>query len=120
MVGAETVIDPTATSASRRKSRSPSSAPRLRDPQDFEARLCRLPIARIVEVHDRTLVFDEKFARPCSFARRIHRRRLARPGHWLIGNKLDELHDTRAIPPRAAAAERRLSDPPMLNRKSLR
>ncbi len=51
-----------------------------------------LPIARIVEVHDRTLVFDEKFAPPvliCS-AHATVEGWLDRVIGW-IGNKLDEL-----------------------------
>ncbi|MBH0236434.1 type VI secretion system baseplate subunit TssK [Methylobrevis albus] len=58
-----------------------------------------LPIARIVEVHDRTIVFDEKFAPPVLFT-------AAHPtvDGWLdrvigwIGNKLDELARYAADP----------------------
>ena len=43
-----------------------------------------LPIARIVEVHDRTIVFDEKFAPPAARLRGASDgRRLARPRHRL-------------------------------------
>src|SRR5271165_526227 len=92
MVGAETVID--STSNLRIEEEIEVAYPRLA----YEIRKTAkpgyvgLPIARIVEVHDRTLVFDEKFAPPvlvCA-AHPTVEGWLDRVIGW-IGNKLDEL-----------------------------
>ncbi len=92
MVGAETVID--STSNLRIEEEIEVAYPRLA----YEIRKTAkpgyvgLPIARIVEVHDRTLVFDEKFAPPvliCS-AHATVEGWLDRVIGW-IGNRLDEL-----------------------------
>jgi type VI secretion system protein ImpJ len=90
--GTETVID--STSHLRVEEEIDVAYPRL----SYEIRKTAkpgyvgLPIARIVEVHDRTIVFDEKFAPPVLIV-------AAHPtlDGWLdrvigwIGNKLDEL-----------------------------
>ena len=92
MVGAETVIDSTANL--RIEEEIEVAYPRLA----YEIRktskpgYVALPIARVVEVHDRTLVFDEKFAPPvlvCA-AHPTVEGWLDRVIGW-IGNKLDEL-----------------------------
>ncbi len=92
VVGAETVIDSTANL--RIEEEIEVAYPRLA----YEIRktskpgYVALPIARIVEVHDRTLVFDEKFAPPvlvCA-AHPTVEGWLDRVIGW-IGNKLDEL-----------------------------
>ena len=92
VVGAETVIDSTAHL--RIEEEIEVAYPRLA----YEIRKTSkpgyvgLPIARIVEVHDRTLVFDEKFAPPvlvCA-AHPTVEGWLDRVIGW-IGNKLDEL-----------------------------
>jgi len=92
VVGAETVIDSTANL--RIEEEIEVAYPRLA----YEIRKTSkpgyvgLPIARIVEVHDRTLVFDEKFAPPvlvCA-AHPTVEGWLDRVIGW-IGNKLDEL-----------------------------
>jgi type VI secretion system protein ImpJ len=92
IAGHETVID--STSHLRVEEEIDVAYPRL----SFEVRktakpgFVGLPVARIVEVHDRTIVFDEKFAPPVLLC-------AAHPAvdGWLdrvigwIGNKLDEL-----------------------------
>jgi type VI secretion system protein ImpJ len=92
IVGAETVIDSTAHL--RIEEEIEVAYPRLA----YEIRktgkpgYVGLPIARIVEVHDRTLVFDEKFAPPvlvCAAHPTIEGW-LDRVIGW-IGNRLDEL-----------------------------
>ena len=92
VVGAETIID--STSHLRVEEEIEVAYPRLA----YEIRktakpgYAGLPIARIVEVHDRTLVFDEKFAPPllvCA-AHPTVEGWLDRVIGW-IGNKLDEL-----------------------------
>ena len=92
VVGAETVID--STSHLRIEEEIEVAYPRLA----YEIRKTAkpgyvgLPIARIVEVHDRTLVFDEKFAPPllvCA-AHPTVEGWLDRVVGW-IGAKLDEL-----------------------------
>ena len=115
VVGAETVIDSTANL--RIEEEIEVAYPRLA----YEIRktskpgYVALPIARIVEVHDRTLVFDEKFAPPvlvCA-AHPTVEGWLDRVIGW-IGNKLDELSRYASDPDRGRRpAERRLSDPPM-------
>src|SRR5271170_5152874 len=92
VVGAETVIDSTANL--RIEEEVEVAYPRLA----YEIRKTAkpgyvgLPIARIVEVHDKTLVFDEKFAPPvlvCA-AHATVEGWLDRVIGW-IGNRLDEL-----------------------------
>jgi type VI secretion system protein ImpJ len=92
VVGAETVID--STSHLRIEEEIEVAYPRLA----YEIRKTAkpgyvgLPVARIVEVHDRTLVFDEKFAPPllvCA-AHPTVEGWLDRVVGW-IGAKLDEL-----------------------------
>ena len=92
VAGSETVID--STSHLRIEEEIEVAYPRLA----YEIRKTAkpgyvgLPIARIVEVHDRTLVFDEKFAPPllvCA-AHPTVEGWLDRVIGW-IGNKLDEL-----------------------------
>jgi type VI secretion system protein ImpJ len=92
VAGAETVID--STSHLRIEEEIDVAYPRLA----YEIRKTAkpgyvgLPITRIVEVHDRTIVFDEKFAPPllvCS-AHPTVAGWLERVIGW-IGNKLDEL-----------------------------
>ena len=119
VVGAETVIDSTAHL--RIEEEIEVAYPRLA----YEIRktakpgYVALPIARIVEVHDRTLVFDEKFAPPvlvCA-AHPTVEGWLDRVIGW-IGNKLDELARYASDPDRRRRpAERRLSDAAMLNRE---
>ncbi|MBV8593638.1 MAG: type VI secretion system baseplate subunit TssK [Caulobacteraceae bacterium] len=92
VVGAETVIDSTANL--RIEEEIEVAYPRLA----YEIRktakpgYVSLPIARLIEVHDRTLVFDEKFAPPllvCA-AHPTVEGWLDRVIGW-IGNRLDEL-----------------------------
>jgi type VI secretion system protein ImpJ len=92
VVGAESVID--SASHLRIEEEIEVAYPRLA----YEIRKTAkpgyvgLPMARIVEVHDRTLVFDEKFAPPlliCA-AHPTVEGWLDRVAGW-IGNKLDEL-----------------------------
>ena len=92
VVGAQTVIDSTANL--RIEEEIEVAYPRLA----YEIRKTAkpgyvgLPIARIVEVHDKTIVFDEKFAPPvlvCA-AHATVEGWLDRVIGW-IGNKLDEL-----------------------------
>ncbi len=92
VAGSETVID--STSHLRVEEEIDVAYPRLA----YEIRKTAkpgyvgLPIARIVEVHDRTIVFDEKFAPPllvCA-AHPTVEGWLDRVIGW-IGNKLDEL-----------------------------
>jgi type VI secretion system protein ImpJ len=92
VVGAETVID--STSNLRIEEEIEVAHPRLAYEIGKTAKpgYVGLPIVRIVEVHDRTLVFDEKFAPPvlvCA-AHPTVEGWLDRVIGW-IGNKLDEL-----------------------------
>ena len=83
---------PPRTCGSRRRSRSPIRGSPTRSARPPSPGYVGLPIARIVEVHDRTLVFDEKFAPPvlvCA-AHPTVEGWLDRVIGW-IGDKLDEL-----------------------------
>ena len=92
VVGAETIID--STSHLRIEEEIEVAYPRL----GYEVRktprpgFVSLPVARIIEVHDRTLVFDEKFAPPVLVvaAHPTVEGWLDRVIGW-IGAKLDEL-----------------------------
>ena len=85
--------------AGRGGDRRRPSAPRLRAAQDRQARLYGLAIARIVEVRDKTIVFDEKFAPPvltCA-AHPVVDGWIDRVIGW-IDNKLEELARYAADP----------------------